>query len=380
MKEIQCLLNSVNSILREEKVKKEESFRRGERFNMFMICGIDHYEVMHSSIIASFLDPQGSHGQRNKYLDAFITIVGDKTGIDTLSCSVYTEYVTNEGRIDILIEDDKGKCIIIENKIYAVDQDRQLVRYQKFANEKFGEGQYAIYYLTLDGHDANDNSSNGVTYKRISFRYHILSWIAICIKESAFIPLIRETLIQYRNHIKQLTNQDMEANNKEELLKQMVENAEAVKTIFIHQDDYKKYVFNRFFLESSTIIELCKERNLNIGQSKMFVGGAGKGFYFYKKEWKSAAIWFYTDRSGEWDFYWGISNYNEKLDVSIKKIDCLRNEPIELWPYGWEYLEMYRNWDWNVFEEMINGNFAKYIRDLVILALDEIEKRQLPMP
>ena len=34
MEEIKKLLDSVNSILREEKIKKEESLRRGERFNM----------------------------------------------------------------------------------------------------------------------------------------------------------------------------------------------------------------------------------------------------------------------------------------------------------------------------------------------------------
>ena len=71
MDNIQNLLNSVNAILREEKVKKEESLRRGERFNMFQVCGVDHYEVMHSAIIASFLDPKENHGQKDKFLKLF---------------------------------------------------------------------------------------------------------------------------------------------------------------------------------------------------------------------------------------------------------------------------------------------------------------------
>lgn len=84
MEKLKELLNDVNAILREEKIKKEESLRRGERFNMFQICGVDHYEVMHSAIIASFLDPNGNHGQRDKFLKAFISIVDDKTYLPVL--------------------------------------------------------------------------------------------------------------------------------------------------------------------------------------------------------------------------------------------------------------------------------------------------------
>ena len=91
MEKLKELLNDVNAILQEEKIKKEESLRRGERFNMFQVCGVDHYEVMHSAIIASFLDPKGNHGQKDKFLKAFISIVDDKTDIETSSCSVYTE-------------------------------------------------------------------------------------------------------------------------------------------------------------------------------------------------------------------------------------------------------------------------------------------------
>ena len=38
------------------------------------------------------------------------------------------EVTTDHGRIDILLEKDDA-CIVIENKIYAADQDHQLNRY-----------------------------------------------------------------------------------------------------------------------------------------------------------------------------------------------------------------------------------------------------------
>jgi len=71
MDKLQSLLNSVNAILREEKVKKEESLRRGERFNMFQVCRVDHYEVMHSAIIASFLTLRALMGKGTNTLKPF---------------------------------------------------------------------------------------------------------------------------------------------------------------------------------------------------------------------------------------------------------------------------------------------------------------------
>lgn len=374
------LLVNIDAILQKEKTSKEESLRRGERFNVFQICGVDHYEVMHSTILASILNPDGSHGQRDKFLKIFLSVVDDKIGIDSSSCSVFTEYVTDEGRIDILIEDNKGKGIIIENKVYAADQDRQLIRYDDFSKKKYGEGHYAIYYLTLDGHEASEGSGKGVAYFRISYSSHILAWLEECIKESVATPLVHETLIQYKNHIKQLTNQDMDTYIKEELLEQMANNASAVAAILTEQEEYKRFVFNKYVIESPILKEFCKEKDLIFVQSQMFVGGSGKGFYFHKPKWKSAAIWFYTDRSGEWDFYWGISHYDKELDVKEVKLDCFSNAPTNYWPYGWEYLNKYRNWDWNTYAEMVNGNFSKYVKELVLLAIEEIEKKSIHMP
>lgn len=379
MEEVNRLLDSVNAILREEKIKKEESLRRGERFNVFEICGVAYYEVMHSTIIASFLDPNGSHGQKDIFLKLFLGVVGDETNIDTSCSSVYTEYVIEDGRIDILLEDNKGKGIIIENKIYASDQDKQLIRYNSFAQVKYKNG-YTIYYLTLTGNDASNNSAEGVVYKKISYTNHVLSWVEDCIKESSTTPLIRETLVQYRNHLKQLTNQDMETNNKEKLLQEMTNHADAVALIGSSLEDYKKYVFKKYVEESNIIIDFCKKHGLLFKQFRLFDVKGGKGFYFHKSEWKSAAIWIYTDKSGEWEFYWGISDYADKLEVSYQKMDCFSNPSTEHWPYGWEYLKKYRVWDWNAYTEMVNGNFANYLVELVSKALEEIERKKLPMP
>lgn len=382
MEKVKRLINDVHHILQEEKIKKEESLRRGERFNMFQVCGVDHYEIMHSAIIASFLNPKGNHGQKDKYLKTFISIVDDETGIETSSCSVYTEYVTNEGRIDILIEDKKGKAIIIENKVYAADQWEQLKRYDEFSKGKYGDGNYAIYYLTLDKHDASKDSGDGIKYFRISYKEHILKWIEDCTKESATTPLIRETLIQYRNHIKQLTNQDMDTINKEALIDTMIKNPEEIAVLFSMQEDYKRRAFDKFV--KPAFEDFCKEDNLIYGECNLFEYGAEKGFYFRREKWDIFAIWTYSEnKRSNSGFYWGISDYNGevtkfKLDNSSYYIGGTSDAH---WPYGYAYLEKYGNWDdMNTVAAMIKGDFAKYIIEIVRNAIKNIDEKQLSIP
>lgn len=375
---LQSLLNDINVILQKEKVRKEESRKRGERFNLFELLGVAHYEVTHSKIIACFLDPKAAHGQGDLFLKLFLNIIDDKTELNTTKAEVYTEYdIKSNGRIDIFIKDCLGNGIIIENKIYASDQDEQLFRYNKFADSTLTNK--AIYYLTLYGNDASESSSKEVTYNRISYTEHIANWLQSCIQHSATMPAIRETLVQYFNHIKQLTNQDMDTINKEALLKAMVANPEATSAICNAQEEYKTYVYNTYVRPEFE--KYAKEKGLMFEEYNIFSGRGERGFFFRKKDWKSAAIWFYTEHSGEWGFCWGISNYNGKcLKVDKTKLDCLNNNPDDTWPYGRDYLRQYTDWDMNTFSEMIKGEYVKFITDLVNIAIEEIENKNLPMP
>ena len=165
------------------------------------------------------------------------------------------------------------------------------------------------------------------------------------------------------NHLKQLMNLDMEAINKDELLKSMAKNAEAVAAICNAQNEYKQYVYHTYV--KPRFESFAKEHSLLYKEHNIFESG-NKGFYFHKEEWKSAAIWIYTDRINDtWDFYWGISDYSENK---------LR------WPYGKGYLEKYRNWDLHTIADMVNGKYMEYIEELILEALKEIEDKRLPMP
>ena len=274
MEQLKKLLQDVNLILQKEKVRKEESRKRGERFNVFEMLGVAHYEVTHSKIIAGFMNPQGSHGQGDLFLRLFLQTIenNDKIYLDTSNAKVYTEYgIGVDGRLDIFIENG-SHGIIIENKVYAGDQPEQLKRYNDFAKEKYGEGNYMIYYLTLYGHEASGDSANGIAYKCISYYEHIINWLQLCIHECATMPLVRETLVQYLNHIKQLTNLDMDSLNKEELIELLAEknNFETVAEVgaFITDANNVKKVYSLKFQGNIYSIKKDLEKNDDISFPK----------------------------------------------------------------------------------------------------------------
>ena len=152
----------------------------GGRFNLFQILGVDHYENTHSAILAELLNPHGSHGLKTCFLQSFnesIKLNEYIQDFDFGSVIVQTEVQVENGRIDILIEDNRKHALIIENKIYAGDQWEQLQRYNEFAIRKYGTENYKIAYLTLFGTEASKNSGEKVDYLRISYSIDIILWL-----------------------------------------------------------------------------------------------------------------------------------------------------------------------------------------------------------
>ena len=375
------LFEQVHWLLQQAELKRNESLKRGERFNMFGVCGVNHYENTHSGILSEMLNPQGSHGQGNLFLTLFLKELSIESLLDDNHADVLTEYSTDYGRIDILIKDTEGHAIIIENKIYAADQNEQLKRYNNYALSKYGQGNYMVLYLTLNGEDASEDSAGTVEYTRVSYARNVLSWLNDCIEKSAALPLIRETLIQYRNHIKQLTNQDMESNEKQELLRLMATHPKEVDTLMTAQADYGEYVFDTYVWPE--LQDYARTKGIICEKYNLFGSGKERGIYFRREQWKSMAIFLFNDHAGEWDFYWGISDFVpcDMSQLPKMRIDCFNGGPVDHWPYGWKYLDQYRDWDFasGTFTAMIEGDFVKYVTGQVDIILDEIESKNIMM-
>jgi len=182
---------------------------KGEKFNIFSILNMERKEVeTHSMFLYELLNPDGSHYQGTKYLEIFIKDVLELSDFDYKHVKVGRETFTDTSRrIDFTIENDKY-YIAIEMKIDAGDQDEQLDDYFTFA-KKQGKENTKVYYLTRDGREANPKSvkNEETEYETISFQSDIIEFIKKSIEKSVSLPIVRETLIQYKNLIKKITNQ-----------------------------------------------------------------------------------------------------------------------------------------------------------------------------
>ncbi len=186
---------------------EELSKHKGDKFNIFSILGIQRKEVeTHSFLLYELMNQKGSHFQKELYLKIFIEEVLKIDDFEFNCVKIDREKIipNSNRRIDFTIENNKY-YIAIEMKIDANDQKEQIFDYYKYLENQCKEPK--LYYLTLDGKEASENSSKGVEYEKISFSYHILNFIEKSIEKSASLPIIRESLIQYQNTIKNITNQ-----------------------------------------------------------------------------------------------------------------------------------------------------------------------------
>ena len=209
--------------LNEEIIKVEEKSRKkGDKFNIFSILGIQRKEVeTHSFLLYDLINPNGSHYQGDLYLRIFLKEIlkeKDDFKIYNLLDNAKNIKVDREtfisgkgiknGFIDFTIEIDKY-YIAIEMKIDSKENGNQLDNYKTFL-ESIPNKEKRLYYLTLFGDEADkskieEDEKNG--YIRISFLQDISNFIEKSIEESKNIPIIRESLIQYQATIKNITNQ-----------------------------------------------------------------------------------------------------------------------------------------------------------------------------
>lgn len=375
--ETRKFLALVKSVIDRSNASKEESRKRGEQFNMFSTCGVNHYENTHSNILAELLNPKGNHGQSDLFLKEFLKIVGGKASeldLDTNKSEVIREKDTGNGRIDILIQSSQ-KAVIIENKIYADDQWQQLIRYDEYARKHFSEG-YAILYLTLDGVEASENSSKNIVYTPISYKEDILTWINRCAVLCLQMPLIRETLIQYANLIKQLTSQDMETKYRNELLELMAENPEAVNAVCNFRDDFIRYAWKKAKIQ---LEKIAKNKGFLFEEGNVFEKGNYRSIFTFKNsDWKSVSLNFTVDSPSEipCKFYWGLCSMKGELTPQFK-LDCFCCKENVYWPYGNDRLDPYYNWDVRTAADMVNGEFAKYIEARIDELLIELKDKNI---
>lgn len=209
------------------------------RFNIFSALHDDNDErYLHSRFIAYLLSSEANHGMGNQFLKYFVESILNIESFDFENCSVKREYK----EIDILIYNQK-QAIIIENKIFAVDQPRQLERYygtifNEGIDNKRGEiikpDQIHIVYLALTKRYPTKFTLGRVEEilrkdeKIIPIDYleDIQRWMSDCVsftesKNDIFSKIIN----QYKELTTTLTSDLSQAVNNQEIISENIGNA-----------------------------------------------------------------------------------------------------------------------------------------------------------
>lgn len=279
---IKDLLNRIKAIdVRYAAVRKERE-ESGVLYNIFDVLGLTASEVcLHSSLIASLLRPD-KHGAGRKFLAAFLKMPGlnlpegflnlDKVIVEQEKY-IGPKKADSGGRIDLFLTDGANQ-IIIENKIYAGDQEHQLLRYHNYKPEG------KLVYLSLFEDDKPSEASLGGLNPElvtcISYKYDILQWLKECVQLSANLPYIRETINQYIKTIQQLTDTEMGTNSEIIDLLRRPENLAAAFAIQENLNESMNIIMNGF-------IQDLKNELIRIGSPFTCITNESNWFQSYRR-------------------------------------------------------------------------------------------------
>ena len=348
--DIQRFFQEVASICALEQAQQEERNRKGENYNLFSILSIERYELKHSALIANLLDPKGSHGCGDAFLRAFFEIALKGTAYPFVSRTPPNSYIEHYigpiagdtgGRIDILVE-SSHYGLIIENKIYAGDQDKQLTRYDNYGKETFGADGYLLVYLTLYGCDASKESTatksaEEVGYLRLSYAKDILLWLKECVRLADNKPLVRESLNQYIRTIKQLTYQDMNQEDIQKIIDLAVDHPEVVATLSSKRDAIAQGIREKYIF--AKLKEYADQKGWLYDDSESSYNEEEPKIRFRKEGWDGSIIISADSEDKKSNYGWWINLWigiDSKV-TGAKKLACLEKQSPE-YPMGWEYL------------------------------------------
>ena len=381
MDKIESILKQLNQIVLVERTEQEEKRKRGECFNLFQILLLSRNEVrLHSAFLAELLNPQASHGMGSQFLCSFLNRVDSSFQFDIDSAQVKVEHFignvsedyTYGGRIDLLIQDKNRQTIIIENKIDAYDQPCQLYRYARYAVEDLHltDKNYKLLYLTPNGAEPSKSSLNGGTfeYQKISYRYDILKWLDDCLRIAVLKPLVRETIIQYINNLKDILDIMDETNNNKFLnILTSEDNIETTLAILNQNWEIQNRIREKFI---NQIQKLCNDFDYNFECDENVRTASNNNW-----------IHIYDPKYPDIEFRIGLILLSEGYKMCFVSKSHRKytgeyrfwtdEEPKEEYPFGWTYLWSEtgvqgsgRWWRWDeldTLKDMVNGKMLGFI-------------------
>ena len=209
------LLMAQNLLKEAARLYEKHEAGRPEPFNVFSVLRSESDEVnLHSRFLHALLNYKKPGEKTRANLADFLQRV-DIKGFDQNDVKVEREPY----RIDIGIINGVGQAIVIENKIKAVDQPKQLLRYHDELKRR-GYCKIHLLYLTLDGHSPSEDSVGDLDCEKvscISYEHTLPRWLKRCQLRACDEPGLRESVAQYLQLTQKLTGTDF----KEAYMKEM---------------------------------------------------------------------------------------------------------------------------------------------------------------
>ena len=378
LESIKHLLASVESINERYAAVRKVYEESGVHYNIFNVLGLASSEVrLHSSILASLLDSK-EHGAGDAFLRAFLRLPSLNLPEGFMAAGPVKVEVekylgrktkTSGGRIDLFLTDGKD-ILVIENKIYAGDQDHQLLRYHNEVPTA------KLLYLTLDGKKPSKDSLGGLDPELVtclSYQYDIIKWLKDCVRFAANLPYVRETINQYIKTIQQLTSTDMPNNTEIIELISKEENLAAAFAVKENLDESINFIMNKFIAELKIRLKAIDSPFTCITESRNWFESYA-GIQFSHSKWSNVVFATEFGAVGLRQMIVGIlkrshvKNIHEldgavELSTSLGYPDRQKNDS---WFYGNPPQSIPVNWNnAEVMKSLINGTMISHFIEML---------------
>ena len=301
------LISLINQTVHINEEKIIQSKAKGEFFNLIKIMGMSSSEVhTHTPIIADLLNPKGSHGQNAFFLKSFVDFFSLDFDVDS-SVSLEREKRVGKDQFDILIQ-NSHQMLIIENKIYAGDQSRQLNRYYSYSISQ--NKQPILIYLSLKDARPSKNSLGNIHFNEeedsyyldgdqtqpvslitLNYQNNLVDWLRKLVESLSKHPNIVCAIQQYKNLIEQMTGNLM---SNKKAIQSVLLNIDSnqfkavsdMSNIFQSQS-FRGELLNNFFIEIEKIFNSMGYLTCLDEKYKEIRFNASKCEYWFKSVQKS---------------------------------------------------------------------------------------------
>jgi hypothetical protein len=316
-------------------------------FNPFLIVrNMQEEEGLHSRFLHHLLDPHGDHGQGDLFIRNFFDVCGLQD-LNWTEVRSFREY----RNIDIYIRDNDNH-VIIENKVYAGDQETQIERYintiidENPDTESIHENITVIYLsldkpfpsiISLGSMKLKDGNilHNGlpITLKSIHYKNEIYRWVEKCFEEVYNITNLSIGLRQYLDVLERLNNtyeeklmniyeyiKNKEGENKYEIIRNMRSVSESFEEV---RSEMMREFFSEFENQLNTKLNTIEDRQWEIAIEGDLSTSCGFPFRIYDKNIPENKVFFALEfaKKNYINPFVGIVRKDKSIDLSQIKMD-----------------------------------------------------------